>query len=227
MCEFSGRLIAWMDRELEQGEACNVERHVRKCIECRSCVAEFERVNGEFEEYCEAVLKSKERHGSMRWTPVLWGATAAAAAGLVALMLTHPRARVEQVPVPPPLVTGSLTSLAAKGMEGGLAPLTSHRRIHRRHGSDFGANSGAACCATTTPTEAESNPARTGKENVNWVADEPSVQIAIPAAAMFPPGAVPEGVTFVADLSIGPDGSARQVRLQPRISEFERRLSQP
>jgi len=53
--------------------------------------------------------------------------------------------------------------------------------------------------------------------------DEPSVQIAIAAAAMFPPGAVPEGVSFVADLSIGADGSARQVRLQPQISEFERR----
>jgi hypothetical protein len=32
---------------------------------------------------------------------------------------------------------------------------------------------------------------------------------------MFPPGAVPEGINFIAELSIGPDGSAERVRLRP------------
>ena len=29
MCEFSGKLIAWLDRELPASEAADVERHVR------------------------------------------------------------------------------------------------------------------------------------------------------------------------------------------------------
>jgi hypothetical protein len=43
---------------------------------------------------------------------------------------------------------------------------------------------------------------------------------------MFPPGAVPEGINFVAELSIAQDGSAQRLRLQPRLVGWERR-SQP
>jgi hypothetical protein len=41
-----------------------------------------------------------------------------------------------------------------------------------------------------------------------------AIQIAIPAEAMFPPGAMPAGVNFIADLRIAPDGSVQQVRLR-------------
>lgn len=41
-----------------------------------------------------------------------------------------------------------------------------------------------------------------------------AVEIAIPAEAMFPPGAMPNGISFMADLRIAPDGSVRQVRLR-------------
>jgi hypothetical protein len=40
-----------------------------------------------------------------------------------------------------------------------------------------------------------------------------AIQIAIPAEAIFPPGAVPEGVTYIA--SLAPDGSVQSIRLQP------------
>ena len=33
-----------------------------------------------------------------------------------------------------------------------------------------------------------------------WVADEPVVQVALPADALFPPGAVPDGFSFIADV---------------------------
>jgi hypothetical protein len=42
---------------------------------------------------------------------------------------------------------------------------------------------------------------------------ENAVQIAIPADAMFPPGAMPKGLNFIAELSIAPDGSVKQIRL--------------
>ena len=41
-----------------------------------------------------------------------------------------------------------------------------------------------------------------------------AIEIAIPAEAMFPPGAMPNGIHFMADLRIAPDGSVRQVRLR-------------
>jgi len=56
--------------------------------------------------------------------------------------------------------------------------------------------------------------------------DESVIQIAIPADEMFPPGAVPEGMQFAADLTIAADGSAKRLRLQPRLSGFERRTTQ-
>ena len=41
-----------------------------------------------------------------------------------------------------------------------------------------------------------------------------AIQIVIPAEAMFPPGAVPNGINFIADLRIAPDGSVKQIRLR-------------
>ncbi len=49
---------------------------------------------------------------------------------------------------------------------------------------------------------------------VRWQPPEAAVQIAIPADAMFPPGTMPAGMNFIAELSIAPDGSVRQVRLR-------------
>ena len=49
---------------------------------------------------------------------------------------------------------------------------------------------------------------------VEWRSTETAVQITIPADAMFPPGAMPKGMNFIAELSIAPDGSVQQVRLR-------------
>jgi len=56
---------------------------------------------------------------------------------------------------------------------------------------------------------------------------EPVIQIAIPADEMFPPGAVPQGMHFIADVTISPDGSAERLRLRPRLAGFERSTVQP
>jgi len=40
-------------------------------------------------------------------------------------------------------------------------------------------------------------------------------QDAIPAEAIFPPGAFPEGFQFIADLSIAEDGSPQGLRIIP------------
>ena len=61
----------------------------------------------------------------------------------------------------------------------------------------------------------------------HWPPAPPAVEIAIPADAIFPPGAAPEGVSFAADVTIAPDGSAQQIRLRPQLTEFERRPTRP
>lgn len=77
------------------------------------------------------------------------------------------------------------------------------------------------------PAETETgNAAPALIQNVSSLPAEPAIQIAVPAEAMFPPGAVPEGVNFIADLTIAADGS-EQVRLRPRLARFERRTTQP
>jgi hypothetical protein len=218
MCDFSGKLIAWMDRELGQGEATEVERHVQNCVECRACASAYRAASRKFDEYCEGVLRLKERGRGVRGVPALWRG-AAAAAGILALVLVFPRARVEQPLVQRPAVATSPASLTAGAGAMEKAPaavVTMQRAGHPRH-SGVLEKRGAACCA---PTTAQSQAA-------NWVADDPAIQIAIPAEAIFPPGSFPEGVNFVADLSIAADGSAEQLRLLPRFSGVERRTSQP
>jgi hypothetical protein len=219
MCDFSGKLIAWMDRELGQGEATEIERHVQNCAECRACASAYRAASREFDEYCEEVLRLKECGRGVRGVPVLWRG-AAAAAGILALVLVFPRARVEQPLVQRPAIATSPVALTvgagATETVPAAAVVTMQRAAHSRH-SGVVEKSGAVCCATTT---AQSQAA-------NWVADDPAIQIAIPADAIFPPGSFPEGVNFVADLSIAADGSAEQLRLLPRFGGVEGRTSQP
>jgi hypothetical protein len=52
---------------------------------------------------------------------------------------------------------------------------------------------------------------------------EPPIEIAIPVDAMFPPRALPPGMSFTADLTIAVDGTAERLGLHPRLAGFERR----
>ncbi len=82
----------------------------------------------------------------------------------------------------------------------------------------------AASVALPAPPEVESAPRKTVRRrhavapipvrDAKWQPMETAVQIAIPAEAMFPPGAMPKGLNFIAELSIAPDGSVKQVRLR-------------
>jgi anti-sigma factor RsiW len=110
---------------------------------------------------------------------------ASAVVATVVVYLAASRARIE----PPPLLTPTITA-ASVALP---APPRAARRktIYRRH----------------AVAPAEARPAK-------WQPMETAVQIAIPAEAMFPPGAMPKGMNFIAELSIAPDGSVRQVRLR-------------
>lgn len=180
MCDFSGRLVAWMDRELPGNEAAHAERHVRDCSECQRRVDAYKQVSRAFVAHCDAVMEGTTRRGP-RWVPVLARATAAAAV----LFLVLQPASVKQVPVRPPVADASpaiILETAPKRI----------KTVHRRRGIA---------------------PAKT--PNAKWPLPETAIQIAIPVEAMFPPGAVPEGITLIANVSMAADGSVQGLRLQP------------
>jgi len=210
MCEFSGKLIAWLDRELPAEEASEVERHFAGCSECRSDADAYKRVSGEFDAYCDAAVAASGPRGVPRWAPVVLGAGAVAA--LVALCLAMPRMRVE-----PSASHSPQAALAASPAVVAAAVPASLSSIHRFHRQR----------AVTPASIGNANLAPVQTEDAVFLPEEPMIQIAIPVDEMFPPGAVPEGLHFVADLSIAADGSAERLRLRPRLAGFERSTTQP
>jgi hypothetical protein len=180
MCDFSGRLVAWMDRELAGDEAAAVERHVRGCAACRRRVDTYEEVSRAFIAHCDAAMGAKTRRRLQHWVPVLSSAAAAA----VLLIVLQP-ASVKPIPVSPRVADASPAIVLQ------TAPMRVKRVYRPRR-----------IAPTKTP-------------NADWAFPEPAIQIALPVEAMFPPGAVPEGITIIADLSMGTDGSVQGLRLQP------------
>ena len=69
MCDFSGKLIAWMDRELPESEAAELERHVAACAVCRERLAAYECASSAFNAYCEAIFAAETRRKVPRWLP--------------------------------------------------------------------------------------------------------------------------------------------------------------
>lgn len=198
MCNYSAKLILWLDGELGEAEMVEVQRHLYECIECWCQLAVFEQVSKTFNAYCDTMLAEKSRRRQPRWLPAL--ATAAAAAIAAALLLLLPRAPLNPPasPAPPALVAAAPPAVTLEKTP------TPRKPLLRRH----------------APAPPHAQPAK-------WLPAEPAIQIAIPADSMFPPGAVPEGFTFTADVSLAADGSPQQLGLQPGLIGFERRLTQP
>jgi anti-sigma factor RsiW len=180
MCDISERLVAWIDRELPDNEAADVERHVRDCSECRSRVDDYKQVSRAFVAHCDAVMDGTTRRRP-RWVPVLASATAAA----TVLFLVFQPASVKQIPVRPPVADASPAII----LETAPKPV---KTVYRRR--------------RMAPPKAP---------KANWALPETAIQIAIPAEAIFPPGAVPEGITLIADVTMATDGSVQGLRLQP------------
>jgi anti-sigma factor RsiW len=109
MCETSGKLVKWLDGELENDEVGEVERHIADCSECQGRLEEYRQVSAELGAYCDALMTAKVRHGVPRWVPVLSGAAVAAAGAalFLALQWAHVEPPVDYpavAPVPPAIV---------------------------------------------------------------------------------------------------------------------------
>jgi anti-sigma factor RsiW len=195
MCDFSKKLVAWIDGELTDNEAADVERHLKSCSECQSAIAAYKNVSRLVVTYCDAkVAETRRRRKMPRWVPVLSGA-AAAALILLAIALLVPRR--------PPQVMFRASSVKQVAVTVQVADVS------------------PALIRETAPTPLKVRKVHQGQRiragnasRANWAFAEPAIKIAIPADAMFPPGAVPEGITFIADLSMASDGSVQGLRLQ-------------
>jgi anti-sigma factor RsiW len=185
MCDVQGKLIGWIDRELPADQTGEVERHVERCEECRRWVATYGQLGEAFDSYCDAVMAAKAPRRVPGWMPVLAGAAVAASVMLLAFL----RTRVEPPPILAPTVASASVPNPVTAPAAEPAPRKATMRRHR-----------AAPRVQERGTEVQ--------------AMDTAIEIAIPAEAMFPPGAVPYGINFIAELRIAPDGSVKQVRLR-------------
>jgi Putative zinc-finger len=193
MCEHQPNLIAWLDGELSPVEAAAAARHVEACGSCRAQLASLRDASQNFQHYCSAVLAASSKPKFPRWMPAL---TAAALVAAATLFLIFPRKHAATPPpVPAPIATATAAptpaTTPAPVITPAPAPAPRKAAPHARRANSANAASVAA-----------------------WRPTETAVEIAIPADAMFAPGAVPPGMKFFAEMSIAPDGSVRQVRLR-------------
>jgi hypothetical protein len=190
MCDRSDQLIAWLDCELPEPEAAELERHVQECAECRRLVDVYKGLDKSLEAYCDTVVESRTR----RARPPRWVPTLIAAAAAIVLLLLYPRDHSVRRPSEPSQAAAFQPTVLEAPMKAPLRamPAPIGRQAHKRYRA-----------------------ASLQSRNANWVPTEPTIQIAIPAEAMFAPGAVPQGVSFAAELRLAADGSAQQLRLQP------------
>ena len=212
MCEFRDKLIPWLDRELSDAEAVAVERHLSLCAECRESVFGYQQASADFDALCSATFAASQRPRVPRWAVAL--GTAAVVAAVVALGFSRWHTGGQQ-PLHAPAAAARVAARTAVVSQ--IPPARPHARASRPMAAPETVHHLAS---PRTASLIQSHAAA-------QLPPAPVVEVNIPADAMFPPGAVPEGMNFVADFSVAPDGSAQGLRLQPRLASFERRTTQP
>jgi anti-sigma factor RsiW len=195
-CECSEKLVAWIDGELSVEETAYLKLHLAACVECRTEMEACKNISAAVQAHCETAAASRtHRSAALRVLPYV-GAAAAAAGLAFFLLQPHPRVLPPAVQ-PAPAVPSVLVVPDAK-------PASPARSSHIK----------------PVRVRHSSGPARGLQPNSPRA--ESAIQIAIPAEALFPPGAAPQGVAFVADLTIAPDGLPLGLHLEPQLIQFKR-----
>lgn len=208
MCEHSKKLVAWIDQELDTGEIAAMERHCEVCSACRETAAKYRKTSRLLDAYCESALTAGLRRSRRHWVPAL--SLAAAVLLCVLTTLAVIRERTKQSPVAAPAGYSKATPVLEQQVAGQVEKTVDaghvdrpRPRVHRRHVAS-----------------------RPAFQATRWLPAQPTVEIAIPAESLLPPGALPEGLNFAADVSLAPDGTAEQMRLRPQLVRWEGRPRQ-
>jgi anti-sigma factor RsiW len=238
MCDFSGKLIAWMDGELPESEAADLERHLSACGECRRRLPAYRQASGAFEAYCQATFTAETRRASTpRRAVFVCTAAGIAAAAAIAVLLLWTRQPIAQAPARMPAAAGAPhaaaaaanarhvaarapTPVEAEATQPAANAASTVTRVRHSYASQSARSENAR-------SEKGIGPSPAPRQTVDAFPSEPPIQIDIPADAMFPPGAVPPGMSFTADLTIAADGSPERLGLRPQLAGFERRANQP
>jgi anti-sigma factor RsiW len=186
MMETHPNLSAWLDDELPVNEATAVARHVESCEVCsRECTLIREASTG-LQQYCDATLTAHlAKPKATRWVPAL---AAFAALLAIAIFLALPRKRsVAPTQIPAPVASAAPAPVQSLQPQ---SPVV-HKHVHRNR-------------TVSVPQQ----PA------VSWPATDTAVEIAIPADAVFAPGALPEGTRLLGEMRFAPDGTLREIRLR-------------
>lgn len=216
MCEFSGRLIAWMDGELAEREGESAEQHLASCTECRARLSSYREASDAFRVYCgsavDAVIERPRHSNVRRWA---LGAAVAAVVLLAVALARHatiPRAAtIHHVAARAVTSPGNVPRTTDGSGETVLSSSVSTRRhspikpVRRARALAEGVKQQSARPASADPAES--------------VALVPAIEIAVPADGMFQPGAMPEGMSFVADVTI----AAGEPGARGELTGFERR----
>lgn len=176
--------------------------------------------------------ESKTRRSrAPHWAAAACVAGAIALAAAIAALLVLPRQRVARAPAAAGAVHAAVQAEDTLHVAVPTQAIADVRTAQRAAGATKGArhryvepsartaNSGKETAMTPLPA--------LPTQNAGEFPAEPPIQIDIPADAMFPPGAVPPGMSFTADLTIASDGSPERLGLRPRLAAFEGRSNQP
>jgi anti-sigma factor RsiW len=187
MCEFSSKLIAWLDQELPEAEAAAMDQHVPICRECRAQADAFREVSHAFAAYTRAVPSFAAHSSRFRWL-----VPAAIAAAVFAVFLLSPRR--------PPIIQPGVQQPAEA-----VSPLPAV--VSRK--------APVAVLHPRALRPVKKQPAANLQQGARWQPAEPALQVMIPADALFLPGTLPEGVGFVADLRLAAAGSPGGIASRP------------
>jgi hypothetical protein len=227
MCEFSQRLVAWLDGELPEGEAAEMDRHLVECMQCRGQLDAYQKASDAFgaygNAYGDAALSAKP--GRISIGPTAAVSTAVAIAATVAAFFLF-TARIRHSPIRTPAEIGSTTSTSQRLQTEQKEPASQLAMVAPPRAVPHPQKSQAADRMRRRGITDRQIEAPPPQKDTNSLPGAPAVEIAIPADAIFPPGAVPAGVSFTADVTLASDGSAEQIRLRPQLTEFERRGNQ-
>jgi anti-sigma factor RsiW len=204
MCDLGEKLVIWLDGELSRSEAAEIERHVKRCEECRERAASYKQISGAIVLHCQEQFASQTRPSlRLRGAPVV---ALGAAAAVVLLFVGHAKQRPLQPPVNevvravvPDMPAHAKDAPASRAMKPSPVDAAVSKPVYRHR----------------TPRVSAQPESQQPFRQENWVPAEAAVQITIPAESMFAPGAVPQGVSFSAELIVAADGSAESVRLRP------------
>jgi anti-sigma factor RsiW len=182
-------LIAWLDGELPLEEAAVVEQHVAGCAACRAHVSAYRRVSADLAAYFGTAPEPAARPAGRTWLPVAAVAAVAAAIGIVVwIAATHERIEMTSNASRP--VVAVPEHVGAVRLDAPAAP----------HGVS----------ASVSPHGVAKTKPMRSQEVVRPVdraqASEPEIEILVPADAVFPPGAMPPGIQFRANISVSGDG---------------------